>query len=412
MTELHSAAPALVPLDSYFTDHDARFRSWLADLTAAGSVSPEEAPSQSVVARLASDVGLAVRWMPTTDALLEDPRFIPTGHSFDGRPNLLIELAGSAARPIVLNAHIDVVDDGVGWTRDPRGTWEGDRFFARGSCDAKGSTVAALMAMTCIAELGVASAPVQLHSVVDEEPGGNGTLAIVRELQNERPPQLAVTMEPTGLDILLGHRGMLWYRIVCVGRQGHGSTGDGINAIVDAAAVVSSLERAHRAFDTGQPQPPTINVGVIDGGTEAYTTAARCVIELTARYAPGERDTVDAAVRDALAEARVAGEVSIEFCRDFDGAASPASDPTVIATVEAIRQRIPDAQVATLPATCDMRHYRNILGVPSVIFGPGALATAHGPDEYVEWSEVVTAAKAIVELAMRLQSEAEEGVES
>lgn len=411
MTGVGVAATVVDLVDAYFSTHDARFRGWLSELTAAGSVSPDEEPSQRILAKLAGEAGLTSTWMPTTDALLDDPRFIPTGHSFEARPNVLVSLSGTAAPPIVLNAHIDVVDDGIGWTRDPRGAWEGDRFFARGSCDAKGSTIAALMAMACISDLAVRAAPMQLHSVVDEEPGGNGTLAIVRDLEHERPPQLAVIMEPSDLNLLIGHRGMLWYRIVCIGRQGHGSTGDGVNAIVDAALIVSALERAHHDFDAGQPLPPTINVGVIEGGTEAYTTAARCVIELTARYSPGERDFVDARVRTALAEAGAAGEVSVEFCRDFDAAASPASDPTVVATAETIRGRIPTAEISTLPATCDLRHYRNMLEVPSVIFGPGSLANAHGPDECVDWPEVVLAAKVLVDLAVRFADEPEEIVE-
>lgn len=397
-----SAVPATI--DDYFAANDRRFREWLTRLVATPSVAPQEGPAQTAVRRIAIDAGLEATLAHTPLALATDPRFIPTGHSFEDRPNLLVTSPGTPAAPIVLNAHIDVVEDGIGWTRSPNGTWEGDRFYGRGACDAKGSTVAALMAMTSIADLGLPAAPLELHSVIDEEPGGNGTLAVVRRRQQDgQLPQLAIVMEPSDLDVFLGHRGMLWYRIVCSGRQGHGSTGDGVNAIVDAANVVAALDRfaAELAATTrAGSTAPTVNVGTIEGGTESYTTAARCVIELTARYAVGERDLVDGGIRAAVAGAAVSGDVAIEFTRDFDAAATPADDATVDHVLAIVRDRIPTSSAAVMLATCDLRHYRNVLDIPAVVFGPGSLAHAHGPDEFVDWPDVVLAAKAIVDVAV------------
>ena len=39
------------------------------------------------------------------------------------------------------------------------------------------------------------------------------------------------------------------------------------------------------------------------------------------------------------------------------------------------------------PFACDARHLVNQGGIPTVIFGPGAIAQAHKPDEHIEVAE-------------------------
>jgi acetylornithine deacetylase/succinyl-diaminopimelate desuccinylase-like protein len=314
-------------------------------------------------------------------------------------------MPGAAGRPLVANAHIDTVADGDGWIRNPYGELVGDRLYGLGTCDAKGSLVAALLAATVLLRLGEEpTAPLEIHSVIDEEPGGNGTLALLDHLGAQRPPRLAVIMEPTRLDLLSGHRGMLWYGLRCVGRQAHGSTGAGINAIERAADVVAALRDLNTELTTwpaGDYDSPRLNVGVISGGHEVYTTPGTCQLELSARYAPGQRERVDDAIRQALHAAVPAGAVETMFHRDFDAAETSVDDPVLAAAATVLREHRPDSRIGRLGGTCDMRHYRNMLGVPSMIFGPGDLVTAHGPGEFVDLPEVQLAAEVLVELAMR-----------
>lgn len=307
------------------------------------------------------------------------------------------------------NAHIDTVAEGDGWTRDPGGTVVGDRFYGLGSADTKASTVAALLASACVRSMGIEPRmPIELHSVIDEEPGGNGTLSLVREIVagDLRRPQLVVVMEPSRLDVLSGHRGMLWHRIECLGVQTHGSGTDGVNAIEIAAEVVLRLRALNQDFSRwseGTYPAPRVNVGIVAGGHEVYTTPGRATLDVSARYAPGQRDAVEQAVLAAVRGKGTSGPADIRamLWSDFDAAETDERDPAVASVLAAIQDLRPDAEVSRLMGTCDMRHYARELGVPTVIFGPGDLAVAHAADEYVDLDEVFTAARALASLSVR-----------
>ena len=380
---------------------------WLQTLVAVDSESPRESAAQEIVAQVAGSLGLHAELVDADPAgeLEQDERFVATGMKFSSRSNCVVTLPGAHGRPLVCNAHIDTVAVGDGWTRKPSGEWDGDRFYGLGACDTKASTVAALLAAACLQHLGDDPAsPIELHSVIDEEPGGNGTLALLRARGADAPlPRLAVVMEPSRLDLLTGHRGMLWYGLGCLGVQAHGSTNNGVNAIEKAAEVVLALRSLNEELDHWEPgkyPQPRLNTGVIRGGHEVYTTPGSCRVDVSARYAPGQREAVDAALQAAFLAGTMPGKVEQLFCMDFDASETPEDDPGVVAALAALRSHRPQAQVSRLTGTCDMRHYRNMLGVPSVIFGPGDLGVAHAPDEYVDVDEIFVATRMLVDLAL------------
>lgn len=391
-------------VDDYLTRERDRFRGWLERLVATDSEAPRERAAQHALVELSRAAGLDADLIEIDPLTLErDPRFIPTGMKFEDRPNCVVSIPDRTGAAIVCNAHIDTVGIGAGWSRNPLGEWDGDRFFGRGACDTKGSTVAALMAMTCLRDLDRASSPIVLHSVIDEEPGGNGTLAMARAEQAVGRPRLVIVMEPTDLDFLSGHRGMLWYRFACHGEAGHGSTGTGINAIERAAEVVLKLRQTASDLVSNHvgPDPaPTINTGLIHGGTEVYTTPGRCDIELSARYSFGQLDELQVAIQGALDACNLPGTVDEVFRRDFDAAATPHSNPTYSSARSVVRRHHPGSDDGHLAGTCDMRHYRAIGEHPTAVFGPGSLAVAHGPDEFVDFVEVEQAARILIDIAV------------
>lgn len=384
---------------------------WLRALIATDSEAPHERAAQVLLAQIAESSGLAARFIASDHdgQLASHPRFVETGASYEDRPNCVITFPGENTAAYVCNAHIDTVAVGDGWRRNPKGEPDGDYFFGRGACDAKGSAVAVLLAMSCMQAAGVGQGRgLELHSVVDEEPGGNGTLGLLRALYQDQPERasqarLAIVLEPTSLDVLVGHRGMLWYGLSCVGRQAHGSGNAGVNAIEQAADVVASLRELNHRFSTetaGAYGQPRLNVGVIRGGQESYTTPGLCDLEFSARYAPGQRDAVSRQITEALASVSTVNSPIIRYCRDFEASQTPSDDPAVVEMLTASRRHRPSTRIATLAGTCDMRHYRNEWGIPTVVFGPGDLNVAHAADEFVDVREILTTAKIIVELVL------------
>jgi acetylornithine deacetylase/succinyl-diaminopimelate desuccinylase-like protein len=236
-----------------------------------------------------------------------------------------------------------------------------------------------------------------IQSVIDEEPSGNGTLALMQGLLR-RGIRLAIVMEPTRLNVLYGHRGLFWFRLAVRGKAAHAATGRGLSAIRMAAHAVGELEDLNGAtFGAmgGKRYPaPRLNVGVIKGGTNVYTVPGECVVEFSVRYAPGERREVLDVVEDRVRRLRGlsdfrGGRVTLGLRGHSEAAETAPGSGSVQAFLSAVRAVRPRARLGTMAATCDARHFANRLGVPVVIFGPGDIACAHAGDEYVDVSEVM-----------------------
>jgi acetylornithine deacetylase len=411
MTDHAGVASTAARIDQLIERHRGQAVTWLRELVALDSEAPRERAAQHLLAEFANAVGLDARLLAADGdgELGAHPRFVETGMSYDDRPNCVITMANRTGPAIVCNAHIDTVAVGDGWVRNPHGQLEDGRLYGRGTCDSKASLVSALLAATCLDELGDESVtPIEIHSVIDEEPGGNGTLSLLTGLQREaahRAPRMAVVMEPTRLDLVTGHRGMLWYGLTCVGKQAHGSTALGLNSIEQAADVVQSLRALNESYSTwpgGPYGPPRLNVGIVRGGQEVYTTPGLCTLEVSVRYAPGQRNDVASTFLEAVQSALPADQVEVSFCRDFEASDTDPHSPEVVAALAALRKHRPNSGLSTLAGTCDMRHYRREWNVPSVVFGPGDLAVAHTPAEFVDLDDMFVAARVLAELAVTL----------
>src|SRR5438093_11510952 len=130
---------------------------------------------------------------------------------------------------------------------------------------------------------------VTLAAVVGEEEDSAGTRALVaRGIHADR----AVLAEPTAMQLVVGNRGLLNFRVVVKGASAHASSpGLGRNAITAAARIALELESvdaelAHRPHP--QFGPPSLTVGTIRGGTRPYVVPDRCEIEVDRRLNPGE----------------------------------------------------------------------------------------------------------------------------
>ena len=165
------------------------------------------------------------------------------------RYNLIARHEGTySGQCIHFNSHIDVVNAGNGWTRDPfGGTIEGDKIFGRGSWDMKGGLASSIVA----AEAFIAIFPnyygaIEISATADEETGGYGGVAWLAEKGHFSPKKVqhVIIPEPLNKDrICLGHRGVWWTEIETKGRVAHGSMpflGD--CAIRHMGAVLEEIE--------------------------------------------------------------------------------------------------------------------------------------------------------------------------
>ncbi len=268
------------------------------------------------------------------------------------------------------------------------------------------------MALLSLRDAGLEPAGrVILQSVVDEEPGGNGTLAACLDAD---PPDAAIVLEPTGMDVAYGHRGIIGLRVTAEAEPGHAAVAGRVprGAIARAAEAIRALGPALDGWSSPQDAaygPPSLNVGRIAGGEDIFSVPRHCEFEVGLRYAPGTAAGLLAAVRAALAPLPVArydspADLRAEVFSHYDAAETPADHPLTQGLLHAASlarsgREGPTTRggpsLTTFPGGCDARHFVNRLAVPTVVFGPGSLAAAHAVDEALPVEDLLAAARTL-----------------
>lgn len=328
-----------------------------------------------------------------------------------GRPNVFLR-TGSGPPRVLLNTHTDVVPAGEGWTREPYhpAVTEG-RLYGRGAADAKGSLAAMVAAMAALARVsGSVKGEVFLAAVMGEEEGQLGTRALAA---SGLAAHWAVVGEPTDLRLVTAHKGTMVFSIETHGKASHGSVPHlGVNAIQLMSSFVNRLTSYQNDLAGRKAHPllgmPTVNLGTVAGGRCSYMVPDRCVATVDRRILPGEdphvveeefRQLVETCRR---ADSRFEGRVLVtELCPAME---TSRSSDVVEALASACRLHQIDPVLVGWPATCDANILVNDLRIPTVVFGPGKLETAHQPDEHVRLDHVVQAARIYASLAVLLLS--------
>jgi acetylornithine deacetylase/succinyl-diaminopimelate desuccinylase family protein len=317
-----------------------------------------------------------------------------------GRPNLAAALGPGGGQVLLFNGHTDTMPAGPGWTVNPyRPHRRGSRMYGLGACDMKAGLAAMASAMAAVARAGAPlRGQVVFDAVADEEATGAGTKATIRA---GRAADWGVIAEPTGLQVARAGNGQVNFTVTFLGEAGHGSVPEaGHNAIYDAAAFTRLVEReAARLAAQVHPLtgPASYNVGVISGGVRTSIIPSECTVGVDRRIIPGQ--TVADAVTDlegllsqvlaARPGARPKSSVDVEY-EPFEVAESlPLCDVLSQAAADVCGR---PTCFTGLRATTDAVFFGEA-GIPTVVFGPGSLAQAHRPDEYVEISQVQQATR-------------------
>lgn len=249
-------------------------------LIAIDSVNPDLVPGgagESAIAELTAD------WL--TQRGFECRLLEPS----PGRVSVLAIAAGTGGgRSIMLNGHLDTVAlssyDGDGLVPEVR---DGE-LHGRGAYDMK-SGVAAIMMAAASAATDPRTGDIVVALVADEEYASAGTSEVLRHVVTDT----AVVVEPSGLDLMVAHRGFVWAEVTVHGVAAHGSRPDlGVDAIAKAGRFLTAIEDLGHRLASGERHPllatGSIHASTITGGTEASTYPDRCVIVVERRTIPGE----------------------------------------------------------------------------------------------------------------------------
>jgi acetylornithine deacetylase len=318
------------------------------------------------------------------------------------KANLYASVGPAVAGGVILSGHSDVVPvDGQNWTSDPWTLTERDgRLYGRGTCDMKGFVALMLAAVPMALAAGV-KRPLQLAISYDEELGCDGCIPMVAEMARTLPRAAAVIVgEPSRMKVVTGHKAGIGYRVDVKGYEVHSSLVDrGVSAVMEAGRIIQWVNERNAENRARVPGPlaapfdppwTTLHVGRIHGGTADNITAADCNLTIDMRPVPGEPSTdwqrafeAEVARLEAGMQAVHAG-TSIRLDRYFD---MPMLVPEREGAAERLARAVTgDNATHVVSYGTEAGHFQ-AAGYSAVVCGPGDIAQAHQPDEYLEVSE-------------------------
>ena len=375
-------------------------------MTADHSAAPLSAPARAMIERLIafntvsrdSNLGL-IEWV--RDYLHGLGATTRLTHDASGRKANLFATLGDSPKPgLILSGHTDVVPvDGQSWDTDPFVATEKEgRLYARGSADMKGFIGIILsQAPKFVAALNDARLDAPLHYALsyDEEVGCLGVRSLIKDLaDNGIRPAGCVVGEPTSMQPIIAHKGTHRFRCAVHGREAHSSyVTHGVNAIEYAARLVVHIRQiADRLAqleqrDYGFTVPySTLSTGLIRGGIAANVVPKDCEFSFDMRVLPNA--SPDALYEEIRAHAEALARemrtvdpesgIDLEWSSQTVGLAAAESDAIVQWALKLSKQ----SAVGKVSYGTEAGLFQQ-MGVPSVICGPGDIAEAHRPNEFV-----------------------------
>ena len=299
---------------------------------------------------------------------------------------------------VVLSGHTDVVPvNGQPWDTDPFEVVEKDgRYFGRGVCDMKGFDALAIWALVEAHHAGVRR-PLQIALSFDEEIGCIGAPPMIAAMQPVLPKgALVIVGEPSMMQAVTGHKGSFGFDTHVQGFEVHSSLLDrGVNAVMQAATLIDWANEMNAANQAARPGPlaamfdppfSTVHVGQVRGGTAHNITAKDCQFSMDFRIVPGEDRAIwEARYRKRVAEVEarmqaVVPETRITLSEHFN---VPGLKPEADGPAEGLVRRLTGDNGSHVVSYGTEAGQFQAAGYSAVICGPGDIAQAHQPNEYL-----------------------------
>lgn len=314
----------------------------------------------------------------------------------EGRSSLVARVRGRASGQrqgsIVLCGHLDTVNaDEKKWTVPPfEPRVDGNRMWGLGAADMKGGVAVIMALIMQIVRSGQSpNRDIVLALTADEEYAYRGAASIARSGLIDDAEFLLIT-EPTGGKAYCGQKGELWVEATFSGKAAHGSMPEqGVNTIIPAAEFCLALaEAANRFKETSGRGRTSLNIGQIDGGWQVNIVPDTTEVRIDSRVTSDEDKAMVLDLVERLGE-NAASHVGARFAyRVYNYKPPIISDvdnphlKRFQAAVAGSGRPAPVVEIA--PYSTDAVAIVTEIDVPVVIYGPGDIAQAHQPDEFIE----------------------------
>ncbi|GBQ56942.1 acetylornithine deacetylase [Komagataeibacter swingsii] len=318
------------------------------------------------------------------------------------KANVIVRVGPSAPGGIILSGHTDVVPvDGQAWTSDPFVLIEREgRLYGRGTSDMKSFAACALASIIHVKPDSL-KRPVYLALSYDEEIGCLGAPDMIDHIVMKHPGIDAVIVgEPSGMKVVSSHKGIISYKVVVTGREGHSSLPHKglsanevairlMNHLVELADQLQANADPHSPYEPGQA---TLTIGLISGGTAFNILAQNCEFSFDLRCRP-EDDAeailapfleeichIDTLCRSAFPECGV----SITKLVDIPSYGGENNSSAIDLCAHFLGTNTKDKVV---PYSSEGGQFQS-RGLSTVICGPGMIEQAHQADEFIEKSQL------------------------
>ncbi len=344
--------------------------------------------------------------------------------SEDGaRANLYTTVGPDDRGGVMLSGHTDVVPTtGQDWHSDPYHMQVGDELLTgRGACDMKGFIACVLAALPDIAAKPLIT-PIHFAFSYDEEIGCVGARRLVDTLAGfEVRPRVGIIGEPTSMQMVLGHKGKLSYRVTVSGVSCHSAYIDsGVNAVEYAAALIDFIRGRNRLAraaltDSSYTVPhSTFHVGNVRGGTALNIVPRECEFEFEIRNLPQQdlhqlvhdiRHYADDVLLPDMRERHPEADIRFEETSCYPGLHTEP-DASIVQYTRAINP------VDTLGDNVSFGTEAGLfdaIGIECLVCGPGSIEQAHKPDEFIAREQLTLCDRMLENLVQRCRNGSEFG---
>jgi len=292
----------------------------------------------------------------------------------------------------VLSGHTDTVPfDEQRWNYNPLGVTEANnRFYGLGSADMKSFFSIIIEAVIPLLETNFKQ-PLIVLATADEESSMNGARTLSRSQFHQA--RAAIIGEPTNLQPVYMHKGIMMQKLLVTGQSGHSSNPALGKSALDAMHdMLTELKTLRSGWQEQYQNPafnvhyPTLNLGCIHGGDSPNRICNSCELHFDFRGLPGMQNTlIIERIRQHLERIAKQHQVDMLFEPLFDDVEPFAEDKhsELVQLAEKLTQQSAEAVAFATEAP-----FLKDLGMQTIVLGAGSIDQAHQPDEFIALDQI------------------------